>query len=96
MPSVSSGNWSSTYTVSIPSGTTKLVVNTSGGSGDADLYVRRDAAPTTSSFNCRPYTSGNSETCTFNNPISGSTYYIRVRAYSSYSGVNLKATRSPN
>ena len=96
LPSVSTGNWSSTYTVSIPSGTTKLVVNTSGGTGDADLYVRRNAAPTTSSYNCRPYTSGNTETCTFTNPIAGSTYYIRVRAYSSYSGVNLKATRSPN
>ncbi|MCL1634417.1 M4 family metallopeptidase [Luteimonas sp. SX5] len=96
LPSVSTGNWSSTYTVSIPSGTTKLVVNTSGGTGDADLYVRRNASPTTSSYNCRPYTSGNNETCTFNSPIAGSTYYIRVRAYSSYSGVNLKATRSPN
>ncbi len=96
LPSVSTGNWSSTYTVGIPSGTTKLVVNTSGGTGDADLYVRRNAAPTTSSYNCRPYTSGNTETCTFTNPIAGSTYYIRVRAYSSYSGVNLKATRSPN
>ncbi len=96
LPSVSSGNWSSTYTVSIPNGTTSLVVNTSGGTGDADLYVRRNAAPTTSSYNCRPYTSGNTETCTINNPVAGSTYYIRVRAYSSYSGVNLKATRSPN
>ncbi|WP_277928931.1 M4 family metallopeptidase [Luteimonas aquatica] len=96
LPSVSTGNWSSTYTVSIPSGTTKLVVSTSGGTGDADLYVRAGSAPTTSSYTCRPYTSGNAETCTINNPASGSTYYIRVRAYSSFSGVNVKAVRSPN
>lgn len=96
LPTVATGNWSQQYTVSIPSGTTKLVVATSGGTGDADLYVRKGAAPTTSTYTCRPYTSGNAETCTINSPTAGSTYYIRVRAYSTYSGVNLKATRSPN
>jgi hypothetical protein len=95
LPSVSSGNWSSIYTVAIPSGTTKLVVNISGGTGDADLYVRAGSAPTTSSYACRPYLDGNTETCTINNPTAGSTYYIGVRAYSSYSGVNMKATRTP-
>ncbi len=95
LPSVSTGGVSSNYTVAIPSGTTQLVVQTSGGTGDADLYVRAGAAPTTSSYTCRPYLSGNNETCTFNNPAAGSTYYINVRAYSSYSGVNLKATRTP-
>jgi hypothetical protein len=96
LPSVSAGNWSSMYTVTIPSGTTSLVVNISGGTGDADLYVRAGAAPTTSSYNCRPYLNGNTETCTINNPTAGTTYYIGVRAYTAYSGVNMKATRSPN
>jgi serine protease len=95
LPSVPTGSWSSTYTVNIPSGTTKLVVNTSGGTGDADLYVRAGSAPTTSSWTCRPYLDGSTETCTINNPAAGSTYYIRVRAYSSFSGVNMKATRTP-
>ena len=95
LPSVATGNWSSTYTVAIPAGTTQLVVATSGGTGDADLYVRAGAAPTTSSYTCRPYTSGNAETCTINNPTAGTTYYIAVRAYSAFSGVNLKATRTP-
>ena len=96
LPSVSKGNWSSIYTVAIPAGTTSLVVNISGGTGDADLYVRAGSAPTTSSYNCRPYLSGNTETSTINNPTAGTTYYIGVRAYSAYSGVNMKATRSPN
>ena len=95
LPSVSTGNWSSIYTVAIPAGTTKLVVNISGGTGDADLYVRAGAAPTTTLHNCRPYLPGNTETCTINNPVAGTTYYIGVRAYSSFSGVNMKATRSP-
>ena len=34
------------------------------GTGDADLYVKRGAAPTTSSYDCRPYKSGSAETCT--------------------------------
>ncbi|MEO6365820.1 MAG: M4 family metallopeptidase [Luteimonas sp.] len=95
LPSVASGGVSSNYSVAIPSGTTKLVVAISGGTGDADLYVRSGAVPTTSSYSCRPYLNGNNETCTFNNPTAGSTYYINVRAYTSYSGVNLKATRTP-
>ncbi len=102
LPSVSSGGWSSTYTVAIPAGTTRLVVNISGGTGDADLYVYRDTAPSSSvsgavntSTRCVPYLSGNTETCTFTNPTAGTTYYIRVRAWSSFSGVNMKATRTP-
>lgn len=33
------------------------------GTGDADLYVRIGSAPTTSSFDCRPYKTGSTETC---------------------------------
>ena len=35
-----------------------------GGTGDADMYVRSGSQPTTSTYNCRPYLSGNNETCT--------------------------------
>jgi vibriolysin len=95
LPAAAAGNVTGNYTVTIPAGTTQLVVATSGGTGDADLYVRLGAAPTTTLYSCRPYTGGNAETCTFNNPTAGSVYYINVRAYSAYSGVNLKATRTP-
>ncbi|MEO1369967.1 MAG: PPC domain-containing protein, partial [Acidobacteriota bacterium] len=69
----------------------KLTVAMSGGSGDADLYVRFGAPPTTSTYDCRPYQNGNSETCTFD-PASSGTYYIMVRAYSTYSGVTVTTT----
>ena len=95
LPTVSTGNWSTQYTYTIPSGTTSFVVATSGGTGDADLYVRKGGAPTTSTYTCRPYLSGNAETCTFTNPTAGSVYYIKVRAYSTFSGVNLKGTKTP-
>ncbi|MBN8265649.1 MAG: PPC domain-containing protein, partial [Xanthomonadales bacterium] len=47
--------------------------------------------PTTTSYNCRPYSSGNSETCTFT-PTANTTYYVAVRAYAAFSGVTLKGT----
>ena len=91
LPSVASGSWSQDYTLSVPAGKTSVVFTISGGTGDADMYVRIGAAPTTTSYNCRPYKTGNSETCTFNAPAAG-TYHVAVRAYSSYSGVTLKGT----
>ncbi|MEO1574237.1 MAG: S8 family peptidase, partial [Pseudomonadota bacterium] len=91
--SASRNNWNR-FTINVPSGMSTLTVQISGGSGDADLYVRRGSAPSTSSYDCRPYRNGNSETCTFNNPGSG-TWHIGIRAYRTYSGVNLNATWEP-
>ncbi|WP_224248767.1 trypsin-like serine protease [Hyalangium gracile] len=86
----SSGTWKH-YTITVPAGATSLTVTQSGGSGDADLYVRRSSQPTTSAYDCRPYLSGNSETCSFSSPASG-TWYVSVRGYSTYSGVSVTAT----
>ncbi len=83
----SSGQW--IYkTVTVPAGATSLQVNSSGGSGDADLYLRFGSNPTTSSYQCRPYKNGNTESCSISNPQAGS-WYIGLRAYSSFSGVTL-------
>ncbi|UYB51504.1 S8 family serine peptidase [Xanthomonas sp. AM6] len=78
------------YTVAVPSGASSLSVTIAGGSGDADLYVRLGSAPTDTTYGCRPYLNGNNETCTFNAPSAG-TYYVRVKAYSTFSGVTLTA-----
>jgi len=53
--------------------------------------VKAGSAPTTTSYDCRPYTTGNSETCTFT-PSVNTTYYVNVRAYAGYSGISLKGT----
>ena len=79
------------YTFNVPSGARNLVIRISGGSGDADLYVRRNAPPTTSSYDCRPYRAGNSEACTASTALGG-TYHIMVRGYRAYSGVTLTAS----
>lgn len=51
------------------------------GSGDPDLYVRWGAAPTTSSYNCRPYLVGPNEECTLTVPDDVTTAYVMVRGY---------------
>ena len=78
------------YTLVVPAGATGLSFNLSGGSGDADLYVRFGSAPTTSTYDCRPYLTGNNETCNISNVQAGS-YHVMVRAYSTYSGASLVA-----
>ncbi len=79
------------YKISVPSGQTSLEIKIWGGSGDCDLYVKRGSKPTTSSYDYRPYLSGNNETVTVSNPASGD-WYIMLRGYSSYSGLSLRAT----
>jgi Zn-dependent metalloprotease len=81
------------YKLTVPSGQGSLVFEQSGGTGDADLYVKLGSAPTSTSYNCRPYLSGNAETCTFTNPAAGD-WYVMINGYSTYSGVSIKGTYS--
>ncbi len=53
------------------------------GSGDPDLYVRFGAPPTTSNYDCRPYRSGATETCTLTVPNGTTEAYFMVRGYRS-------------
>ncbi len=76
------------YTLDVTSGSSNLSFAMSGGTGDADLYVKFGSQPTTTSYDCRPYKSGNSESCNFASPQTGK-YYVMIRAYSTYSGVSL-------
>ncbi len=78
-------------TLVVPTGCTgTLTANSSGGTGDADMYVRQGAQPTTTTYACRPYKSGNAESCTITNATAG-TWYISLRAYAAFSGVTLTA-----
>jgi vibriolysin len=88
--SATTGNWIHYY-IDVPAGATNFVASISGGSGDADLYTRLGSEPTTSSYNCRPYRSGNSETCTEASPSAGR-WYVSIRAYSSFSSVTLNVS----
>ncbi|MBY0454423.1 MAG: pre-peptidase C-terminal domain-containing protein [Burkholderiaceae bacterium] len=79
------------FTIQVPAGGRNLVIATSGGTGDVDLYVKAGATPTTTSFDCSPYLQGNAEKCTLSAPKAGA-YYILLQGAAAYSGVALKAT----
>ena len=76
------------YSIDVPAGATNLSVNTSGGSGDADLYMSLGTQPTTTSYDCGSYLTGNNETCSFPTPSPG-TYYIMLNANQAYGGLSL-------
>lgn len=84
------GSWKY-FKITVPASQTQLQIVMSGGTGDADLYVKRGAQPTSTSYDYRPYLTGNNETVTVTNPVSGD-WYIGINGYTSYSGVTLKAT----
>ncbi|HLL04230.1 MAG TPA: trypsin-like serine protease [Myxococcaceae bacterium] len=81
------------FTITVPAGATTLTVKKSiSTTGDADLYVRQGSQPTDTLYNCRPYSNGTvAETCTINAPAAG-TWYVSLKAYTSYTGVTLTAT----
>jgi serine protease len=76
------------FTMVVPAGASGLKFVTSGGTGDADMYVKFGSAPTDSSYDCRPYLNGNAETCNIATAQAG-TYYVRLKAYSTFSGASL-------
>ena len=78
------------YTFNVPAGASAADFQMSGGSGDADLYVKFGSAPTLNSYDCRPYKNGNSESCNFN--AQEGTYYVMVHGYSAYSNTTLVAS----
>ncbi len=88
-----SGSWTN-YPVTLPSGASQFEAQIAGGSGDADLYLNHSSLPTTSRYDCRPYLNGNNEKCTVTSPASG-TWYVSLRGYTNYSGVNLRISYLP-
>ena len=79
------------FSIDVPAGA-RFDAAISGGSGDADLYTRFEAQPTTSSYDCRPYRNGNSESCSDTN--GAGTYFIMVRGYRDFSGVTLSVNHA--
>ena len=68
--SVSKAGWKYYY-LDVPSGSSSLIVDLYNMSADVDLYVRYNAQPTLTIWDCRPYIGGTSEKCTFSSPSAG-------------------------
>jgi len=76
------------YTMVVPAGATGLKFVMSGGTGDADMYVKFGSEPTDTVYDCRPFVSGNAETCSIATAQTG-TYFVNLKAFSTFSGVSL-------
>ena len=76
------------FTLAVPAGATSLKFVTSGGTGDADLYVKFNGTPSTTSFDCKSEGSTNAETCNIATAQAG-TYSVLIKGYSAFSGTSL-------
>jgi Zn-dependent metalloprotease/PKD repeat protein len=90
--SASFGNFL-TYTFEVPAGAASVKFATSGGFGDADLYVKHGSLPTLTSYDSRSITGSNNEVCQVS-ALSG-TWYVTIHAYQTFSGAQLLATLNP-
>ncbi|HXH95208.1 MAG TPA: M4 family metallopeptidase, partial [Thermoanaerobaculia bacterium] len=84
------GSWTY-YKITVPASQASLKINMSGGTGDADLYVKLGAQPSATVYDYRPYLTGNTESVSVTNPAAGD-WYIGLNGYAAYSGVSLVAT----
>ncbi|WP_144394417.1 S8 family serine peptidase [Pleionea sediminis] len=77
------------FRLAVPVGATNIRFETSGGTGDVDMYVKFDSPPTSSSFDCRSMRVGNSESCSESQ--GGGVYFIKLLAFRDFEGVTLTA-----
>ncbi len=78
------------FEIEVPVGADSLVVDTSGGTGNADLVINFGSTPTRFDNDCIQQGAGNVHNCTITNPDAG-TWFIIVRGTAAASGVQLDA-----
>jgi hypothetical protein len=81
--SVGASAWNHLGSFTVAGGQGARVVMT--GSGDADLYVNFDAAPTTETFACRPYASNSAEECNLTVPAGATRMFVSINGYTASS-----------
>ena len=86
------GSWYSTsrYQIEVPEGVPvgEVEISLGGGSGHADLYVRRGETPSRWRYDCRSTGWGSNESCSLYGP---GTYHVMVyTGFRGYSGVQLQ------
>ncbi|MCU6432723.1 M4 family metallopeptidase [Undibacterium sp. Jales W-56] len=79
-----------TYTFAVPSGASNASFQTSGGTGDVDLYVQLGSAPTTTTYLQKSDGPTTAESISLANPTAG-TYYVLINGYAASSGFQVVA-----
>lgn len=87
---VKQGEWAHQGSFAVNPGSSVKVVMS--GSGDADLFVRFGAAPTTSTYDCRPYAGGSAEVCELVVPQGQQQVFVSVNGYAATSDFTLAIT----
>jgi hypothetical protein len=78
------------FKINVPENQNDLIITTSGGTGDCDVYVRYNDFPDRNNYDYKSTHSYNDETISIENPQAGD-YYILLYAYDPFSGVTLEA-----
>lgn len=91
MGRVEAREWRHFGPFTVGEGPLKATLRTLDAAGDADLYVRAGAQPTTEAFDCRPWAGGQTdETCA----VPGAEVYVSVYGYQA-TGFQLSLTWTP-
>lgn len=88
------------FLINIPKDTNRIIIETTGGNGDVDLYARFGLQANINRYDCRPFKNGNNEKCVINNPEAGK-WFVMLYGFRDYNNVSLKvsytqATLLPN
>jgi leucyl aminopeptidase len=81
------------FTFEVPVDASSLSFKTSGGSGDADLYIKFDVEPTLRNYDCKSTSSTSNETCDITS-IEAGTYHVMVQAWNKISNVSLTGSHN--
>lgn len=76
------------FSLQVPAGTNSINLRSYGGTGNVSLYVSRDIAPTSSSFERQSVKPGNNEAVVITNPVPGM-YYLRVVGETEFSNLTV-------
>ncbi len=84
------------FFVDVPAGTTQLIISSTGGTGDPDMYIYRAGASPQSpgAVVCASEADGPIESCTINTPTAGR-WMVEMSAFTAFSGVQLRAATTP-
>lgn len=79
------------YVIAVGAGAQKLSITSYGGSGEVKLLLKRDAAPTATSYDVISQRPGNNQLINLTTPAAG-TYFLKVLGVSEFSRLSVKAT----
>ncbi len=75
----------------------RIRFQTWGGTGDADLYVKKGGVPTLTDYDCRPFENGNREICDTTSGLSSSisgTWYAMIHGAATFQNLSLGVNHS--